>query len=252
MTSLSGNVFLLFVLLVPGFLFVTAFYMSGRLSRFDFQHGVLFDASALVGLSVAGHLIFGTGYFALVDAVAGQCRISDVLLANVLPGFAAPQPPCGEVSYLAAIAVYALLLAGIAWSLGRLAIRRIEDGTIRLRAFHGVFYEIICGKEDPVVLASIVTDLTYGNRIVVYEGIVREISLTSPRRINSIALAGAKRFLMKIKDDTSEIDENHFSTINDDKPGVTLIVIPGEQIRNIVFRSFNLITADEPEAPQPD
>ncbi len=247
MTSLSGNVFLLFVLLVPGFLFVNAFYMSGRLSRFDFQHGLLFDASALVGLSVAGHLVFGTLYFTALDSIAGRCQIADVLLANLLPAFAAPSPPpCGELIYLVAIAVYALLLAILAWALGRIAIRRIEDGTIRLRAFHGVYYEIICGKEDPVVLASIVTDLAYGNRIVVYEGIVQEIALTSPRRINSIALSAAKRFLMKIKDDTSEIDERHFNTIDDDKPAETIVVIPGEQIRNIVFRPFNVITGGDP------
>lgn len=245
MTSLSGNVFLLFILLVPGFLFVTAFYMSGRLSRFDFQHGLLFDASALVGLSVAGHVLFGFAYFPAVEAMTGCTQAAEVVLSQALPMFVSPvEPECGEATYLATFGLYALLLAGLSWLLGRLAIRRIEDGTLPIRAFHGVYYEVICGKEDPVVLASVVTDIAYGNRIVVYEGIVQEISLASPRRLNYLALTAAKRFLLKIKDDTSEIDDRHFSAIDDAEPADTILVIPGEQIRNLALRPFRMITGD--------
>jgi hypothetical protein len=235
MGSLSSGTFLVFIILCPGFLFFTTFYSFGRLNRADNQHGPIFDAAAFVAVSTIFHAVVGGAYFLIAD---------NVLNTPIIGVLFAPPKNWNETqieSIISVLILYFVLISVISFLSGYATIRMIESGIINTDIFHGPYYGFVKGKEPPITIVSVLTNIAYTNRLVVYEGIMDEVSFLAYKRINYVAISSPRRFLLKIKDDTVEPTQSKYHTNIDEEGNLpAILIIPGDKIMNVVFRPYSV------------
>lgn len=234
MGAINSAALSLFLLLAPGFLATITFYSSGALSRFDHQHGILYDAAALVFISAVFHisalicfLIFGVVFFGDVMVSSMAEKIIEVGRLNNTSWIESKWVLCMILFYIIFITVAPIITS-------YLFIREIETGRFRVfrrigrRFTHGVFYDLISGRKIPLgeeklhqqkgklsqdidfITASIMVNIISSNRIIMYKGTVRDIIVGDKRQIESISIEFPRKFLIKIKDDTIEAQSQKY------------------------------------------
>jgi len=137
------------------------------------------------------------------------------------------------------------------------------------RVSHQTFFPLIEGpgsvfefdgsidRGSDFLFAGVLTDISYGNRCLMYFGTVTEIVVGEYNSVKSISLREALRFLMKIKDDSAEIQATNHSKsvfdghhIDDQVKGSikhSVLLIEGRTIKNISFQRAPRISTKRPE-----
>jgi len=137
------------------------------------------------------------------------------------------------------------------------------------RVSHQTFFPLIEGagsvfefdgsidRGSDFLFAGVLTDISYGNRFLMYFGTVTEIVVGEYNSVKSISLREALRFLMKIKDDSAEIQSISHSRsvfdghhIDDQVRGTikhSVILIEGRTIKNISFQRAPRISLKRPK-----
>lgn len=245
MPALSEGTLFIFAILAPGFLFVFAFYSLGRLTRDDYQYGLVFDIGAVVSASLLFHLIFGLLYFSLINllyscvngysfwSLAADLRSSSFFaLADENPGF------------VFLILLYPVTVCVLSFSVGGLLIREIERGRwsvfrlIGSQVTHGPIYDAIgFGRNEPLryINVSVLTNINFSGKSVIYEGKAIDVVLGQNNRISSVVIESPYRRLIKMKDDSFEVvDEKYLTTVHPNDTTIGHIFIGSENIVNVV------------------
>jgi|GEM_PF-6824990 hypothetical protein len=242
MSSISYTTFLVFIVLCPGFLFLTAFSVFGRLRIADNQHGAMFDVAAFVTISTLLHIVVGGIYFFTAEIFRPGIIETLFKLGEKTPEF--------PVSTAAILLFYAVIISIFSLGSGYYIITKIEDGSINTDILHGPYYNIVKGADAPVTTVSVLTNIYSANRFLIYEGILVEVSFLAYRRINHIVIRQVSRLLLKIGDEKVKItSEDDHTRIDDEDDVPSILVIPGDKIMNVVFRP-QPITADRRAAPR--
>jgi len=132
------------------------------------------------------------------------------------------------------------------------------------RLTHQTFYELIEGDgsvfeldgealdaSSDYLAATVMTNISYGNRFILYYGRVVDISMDDSNSIRTVSLAYAEKLLLKIKDDTAEtpardqyrdvFDVNNVSSKEKShKITHSVLLIDGRCITNISFDRYRV------------
>lgn len=136
---------------------------------------------------------------------------------------------------------------------GRCYIQAIEKGVLNFPIHHGEMYQLIVGKNAPVIWCSVLTKIQHEGKTIMYKGLLEDISYTSNNKIDYIALAKSRRYLLTFEktkttirsSNTQNSNVSYFKNMPEDiKNKLELLMIDGEEIANILFSrvSFDNIT----------
>lgn len=209
--------------------------------RTAYGSGPLFDLAAFTTVALFSHIIFG-GIFASVVHVFFGDRWSSDLLAVFLGEKLAAVLHLGYDHFLL-LGTYATFVCAMAWLSGYWTIQGIERQWWlfgRLRPLtHGIFFDVVTKRNGQrgFTFVYVLTTTTYQNRYMMYSGLLEEIGFQSGKKISYIAISEASRFLMKIKDDTPDIQEQKYFMDLDANNGLpSILIIPADRIINVAFR----------------
>jgi len=249
MSPLSGGTLGLFVILAPGFFFLFFYYAIGKISREDYQYGLVFDIGAIVSASLFLHIIIGLLYFNGAATLYGFHKFwnnffeifinqkYDVLKSN--PRF------------IISVLLYPFVICGVAGAAGAFIITKIEKGnrewfrSIGRHITHGAIYDAIFDKENEVATAaSVLTNIQFEGKYVAYYGEVVDIIMGTGSKITSVVLAkperrlirfGREKFYTSNVQNKVEMEENESGTL----------FIPESNIINVVVIKIRSAQPDQ-------
>jgi hypothetical protein len=203
MSPLSSGTLLLFVLLSPGFFFLFFYYAIGKISREDYQYGIVFDIGSIVSASLFLHIVVGTVYFLLAAELYGFRKFWPIFFEvfisqNYVPLKSNPR-------FIAWPLLYPFAICSIAGAAGAFFISRIEAGKrswlryIGRNITHGAIYDAMFdGQNEVITLASVLTNIERDGRYVTYHGQVVDIVIGAGSKITSVVLKNPQRLLLTL------------------------------------------------------
>lgn len=243
MGAFSASLFALFILLAPGFLFFFGLYTFGRLTKEDHQRGPVYDAAILVIASCFFHFVVGIFYFGIVEYKYGDDILTplDFFESRSPPSAAPPVQLVPRDTKIIVYVLYLALCSTVAILSGKIVIDGVEKRNWPIKFIHGPYFDMFAGEYEPIVFISVLTNISYQNRFVLYYGFLEDISFLSYNKINYICLYEAKRSLLKLKDDSAEVTaEKYHVAIDDldiDQSVGSILTITGDRITNFAFRT---------------
>lgn len=250
MGSLSGQTLALFLVLSPGFLFLAGFHLTEPQypTRQDIQRGVIVETALFVVMSSILHstigmsLLLGAGYFyscdifsSLFEFVTTQVHLS----AN---------DRCSIKTDLASIVAYSATLSVSAYILGKMTSRWLARTPDKFAAIYGSHYETFKGRQA-YVIANVMTNVTHDGKVLMYEGQLVELSVSSAKMINYVCIEGASRFYMSVKSSASSTTPRHqFQSIDKNSGRKSRLIIQGDKIVNLVTRTYPVEIANLAES----
>ncbi|MEW8003966.1 MAG: hypothetical protein AB2827_14425 [Candidatus Thiodiazotropha sp.] len=238
--NISEQIIYLIVFILPGFLFITSFYAKGRISREDFQNGPLFDTSAFLAIALLLHILVGSIYFGFIDKEFYVCPANKDIIDYIFNDIVFGKGDCSSGTLFLVLMIYLIIISIISSLMGATLITVIENGTLNINYFHGSFYNLIKGKSAPLIKVTLLTDTKINNHILLYEGILEELSLTKNRKINFVVMYGVMKYLLGESAGKAFIDETKGVYVDKDKgsDSYSKIIVYGDNIKNIYFEDF--------------
>jgi len=240
--SLGAGTALLFFFVSPALLFLTGFYTFGRITWSDLEHGLMFDVTLFIVVSLAFHfaLLPLSAHFSLIifnfDLVSEIIKIETDQLKNISSE--------EYIQIFTFFAVYFVIVCAISFFAGRALIIAIERKIIPISVFHGAYYEIATRSRnhDNTVFVDILTKITRkDDQIVLYKGLLRTLHLGSGGKIDFVTLDRVERTYYTKEDDKISVREDLVGSAIEMPAGHSgFLVIQGEQIENIMFRTWSI------------
>lgn len=253
--SIAWTTIALVVLLFPGILFFFGLYSGQRLSRETIQPGVLSELAFVVLVSFVVHALT----FSVLQSICGAripCIRLDIVFALLqLNGSEkiSLKILSGNLSeYNGWIFGYLATSAGLGLIIGLLIDTRRAKKLIgrNLRRFvaHRWIYELLDSGKETIIVAHVLTHIRGSeNKVLIYRGFLYAYYFAKDGRVAYLVLANTSRYylcLNKDSIDTSAPEEwrtigsthGKVDGLGDSK--LSLLVIEGEDIANVVFDRF--------------
>jgi hypothetical protein len=250
--AISLQALALFLALAPGCAFVLGFHANSSTTKLETQRGVLMDTALFVLAAALLHGLVGVAIiyaFHLAAFWNGGCDVVRSVGHLFRPGgFAiARSELCSVHTGIALGMVEFLLVVGAAWLLGRKFYRVTMRRAGFAEALYGAYYELNGSDDDPIVIANVMTDIECDGQILMYEGKLLQLALSSNRAVKYVCLQSPRRFLMSIsKDGARTTEREKFIEIDQNGHRPSRITINGENIKNILTRTHYLKEASYP------
>ncbi len=255
MAGVTAQALILLLVLSPGFLALVSFNLFPSLAKLDSQRSILVDTAIFVVISSFLHVCVGYPSLLFVDG-ASQCDLVRSLwfiFAKSLGNLTSPTPKaaCDPHTILLFGAFYYLFLCFWALILGRFAAKIIAHYPDLFISFYGSYFQVSQESRKNIVMATIMTNIEVDGLIVMYEGKLHEISLSSNRAINYVCLMGVERFFISVKGGDLDANSSKRSKIDPDEDHPFRLLIPGDKINNIGTRTLQAegipLAADGPD-----
>jgi hypothetical protein len=242
MGALSAQALALLCMLAPACVFFLSFTYSKGAVKPEFQRGVLMDTALFVLAASALHLYVG-GLFLLALEASFSCRVlgSIAHLASVRATSVPPTNQCSAEFGFIAGWVYLNLVTAAAALVGRIGFHIVNNNPNLFRALYGPFHEPALKGKGTYVVANVLTDVEEAGRYLMYEGKLDEISISGDKTINYVCLLSPLRFHLEFKKGgTVTLDRSKFVAIDRNTTTPSRLVIPGDQIKNFLTRTYVL------------
>jgi hypothetical protein len=256
--AISLQALALFLALAPGCAFILGFHANSTTTRLETQRGVLMDTALFVLAAAVLHGIVGLGVVYLFHGIAawtGGCDIVRSAGHLFRPDMfrLAPEQLCSIHTGLVLGLLEFLIVGVAALAAGKLSYRVLMNRTGFAEALYGAYYELRSGHGDPIVIANVMTDIECDGHILMYEGKLLELALSSNRAVKYVCLLEPQRFLMSIGPaGTATTERARFVKIDRAGYQPSRITINGENIKNLLTRTHYLQEASYPTAAAPD
>lgn len=211
--SLASNTILLILLVIPGFATLFGFYVGSRLSgqlRDVTPKSQAGEIAMVVLLALTMHalsaalLLAGVRGAALLGVAApglGLGPFFDVLGTDCASLSSACRPTLLLAEHAPAIfglTGYVALTTALGFILGRVVIFLIETKRIGIKRFHSWTYDFVVGRDRPIVMVTVLTDIVQHGIHVGYRGILDQMNLDSDQNIRAVLLQGACKVFMPL------------------------------------------------------
>ena len=252
MGSFSAQALALFAVLAPGCLFFLSFHHSKNTTKLDLQRGLLIDTALFVLAAAVLHLVVGMILLYSADAVS-ECAVvrSAAALSSARTIPMTGDERCSVHTGVVLFILHTALVATIAIWAGAKAAAYVAGRPSFFAALYGPYYDPpreLGRGENIFVIANVMTDIEHDGKILMYEGKLEEISLSSTKTINYVCLRGAQRFFLSMKEDTAKTsDRADFRPVDRNPLPPSRLLIPGEHIKNVLTRTYPI--SGMPDAP---
>lgn len=241
MGGLSAQALGLLFLLTPACLFFLSFTYSQGAVKPEFQRGVLMDSALFVLASSLLHAVVGGTFLAFLEATTA-CKV-----LQSLAGLASTPNPlpmserCSIELGFGAGLVYLLLVSIAALLLGWVAAKIVSRTPKLYKALYGPFHDPSQVGSATIVTASVLTDIEKDGKLLMYEGVLDEISLSASRSINYVCLLSPQRLYLTLDDSGAKTSQREsFVKIDGARSTMSRLVIPGDNIKNLLTRTRTL------------
>ena len=147
---------------------------------------------------------------------------------------------------------YSFVLSLAALRLGIAATQMVAARPQIFTAIYGPYFDIVLKNRQAYVIADVMTKTAHEGRNLVYEGYLVELSLNGSRGINFVCLEGASRFYLALGREASRTTVRHrFQRIDRNTDRISRITIPGQEIANLVTRTYTSVEVGPVAAPEP-
>jgi len=270
MAILNTALLPLFTFFAPGFIFFLSFHGISRLTRIYNNKGILFDAAGLVLVSFLLNAITFPIYYFLTGVFLDSSAVGDTLESIINNQFDYASGNFWPAYWY--IFIYFVVTCVVALYSGRYLMSSIEKSKpnsylefIGRRVTHNALFPLVQGAgsafifdakskdhSHDYVMAAVLTDITAGNRSVIYYGAVLDLVVSGLNKVECVTLSIPEKFLFKVKDDTAETPsqkhyvpvfdgQNYRKSERDGKVEIAAqyITIYRENIKNISYERFN-------------
>jgi hypothetical protein len=132
------------------------------------------------------------------------------------------------------IFIYIIINIVISYILGRLFIIVNNSRIIRTELYYGSFYSLISGRL-PLIETSVITKISHEGKILMYSGILEDITFASDRTIDYVMLAyPVRRYFMNLTATPPATTDGVYL----ERPANSIyasLLINGDDIENIYF-----------------
>lgn len=228
---------------MPGLIFRTALYHLAQVRRPIFDGNTIYSTISILLYSVIVHIVFIL-FAWIVEAASTRCFPITlphlVEIDKYLKVVWNNSPPDGIISFSLGnplvVVIYFALLSVMAWVLARVLRLVLERMPKAGRLLYGPLGHLLSGTQVPLITSFVLTKIQHENRRVMYQGIVREISLGDGNNISHIVLEYPEKYYFEMEEripSTTKIEAKEISST------LGLLFIDGEEVENIHFQSFN-------------
>lgn len=247
--SFGWNLVLALFALAPGFAAYAAIFLTPRVGPFRPSPPAPNSLTTVAVVTVAALVAHFLGAAALLLQAWACGRVRCIaapfdpnLYTLVLPNGASRAAP--EVAALALGGT--LLLCLVSFGLAYFGLRLFRGRASLDRLLYGGYAELARTAQNPdsVVIAFVMTTVAEDGRSLGYEGIVRNLDVSSDMQIRSITLSDCRPFYLIRRSHAIE------RRVVDDEPPIPLLVIGAERIENVAFDVFEIaFEPDDEENP---
>jgi hypothetical protein len=186
--AISTATFLIFIFILPGFVFLVGIHSRSRLRIPGLQNNLLWDISFFLAASFLVNIMSLELYFDnfLLPYLQLHFDPNDLLFKT---------PQNNTLSYTAFlynekgyVFIFIVINVLVAYLLGRLFIVLNNYRIIKSEFHYGPFYNLISGR-FPIVTTAILTRVSHDGKVLMYSGYLDDIIFASDRTIDYIILA---------------------------------------------------------------
>ena len=234
MLSFGLTIVALATVVAPGVLFVVSFFTFSIIKRTAISFGPAIDVAVFFSLSLLINGLYGGCIGWLLLRLYDPCRQSllpeiNTVIARLVVGTAGTDA-CSTGAAAAFFYFYLALLCLASCLAGYGAVALVE--TLGLRFAHGVFTKVSSvARRRGGTTCSALCKFGGDNSFVIYIGEVREIVLDDKNRITHLAIAKARRSLLKIGYGITASEAEKIPFVSE----IDEFIIPGASIENVAF-----------------
>ena len=235
--GISTSTLLIFVFILPGFVFVQGVVSGSRLRLPLIQGNLILDVCFFLGASIVFNVISIEIYFDwwLLPHL-GFSFMPDTFLMKDASGVGWSISSF-IYSYKIYVMPFILFVVLLSFFSGFFLIVCNNTGWLDSHFYYGNFYPLISGT-FPLIRADVMTRVSHEGKILMYSGIVEDVIFSSDKSINSIFLLQPDRFFMDLTKNVPQI-MNGLSLEQHPLHLRSVLYIKGEDIENVYFQRLN-------------